>query len=140
MKMLRLITLLAACLVSMAAGAQQNPPAQPGGDHKHGQMGPGMGNVDDHVKELTTKLNLTADQQAKVKSILEETHQKMESTMKDESLSKDDKHARMKELHESVHSKVRDVLTDEQKPKFDAMVRDMEEHMHSQHAGDKGHN
>lgn len=139
MKWMRLLTLLAACLFSMAALAQQNPPAQPSGDHKNGQMGPGMGNVDDHVKELTTKLNLTADQQTKVKAILEENHQQMQTTMKDESLSKEDKHAKMKEMHESVHAKVRDVLTDDQKPKFDAMVKDMDERMHSQHAGDKDH-
>jgi Spy/CpxP family protein refolding chaperone len=139
MKLMRLITLLAACLFAVAALAQQNPPAQESGDHKHSGHMAGMGNADDHVKELTTKLNLTADQQAKVKAILEENHQKMETTMKDESLSKEERHTRMMSMHESVHSKVREVLTDDQKPKFDAMVKDMEDHMHSQHAGDKDH-
>jgi periplasmic protein CpxP/Spy len=139
MKLMRLITLLAACLFAVAALAQQNPPAQESGDHKHSGHMAGMGSADDHVKELTAKLNLTADQQAKVKAILEENHQKMEATMKDESLSKEERHARMMSMHESVHSKVREVLTDDQKPKFDAMVKDMEDHMHSQHAGDKDH-
>ena len=139
MKLMRLITLLAACLFAVAALAQQNPPAQESGDHKHSGHMAGMGNADDHVKELTTKLNLTADQQAKVKAILEENHQKMETTMKDESLSKEERHTRMMSMHESVHSKVREVLTDDQKPKFDAMVKDMEDHMHSQHASDKDH-
>ena len=140
MKPLRLITLLASCLFAMAALAQQNPPAQESGEHKHGgHMGPGMGNVDDHVKELTTKLNLTADQQAKVKSILTEHHQQMETTMKDSSLSKEDKHAKMKSEHDSVHAKVREVLTDEQKPKFDAMVKDMESNMHGTHDKDHDH-
>ncbi len=139
MKLMRLITLLAACLFAVAALAQQNPPAQESGDHKHSAHMAGMGSADDHVKELTTKLNLTADQQAKIKAILEENHQKMEATMKDESLSKEDRHARMMSMHESVHAKVREVLTDDQKPKFDAMVKDMEDHMHSQHAGDKDH-
>lgn len=135
MKLMRLTTLLATCLFAMAALAQQNPPAQESGAHKH--SGPGMGNVDDHVKELTTKLNLTADQQTKVKAILEENHQKMETMMNDQSMSKEDKHARMKEMHDSVHAKVREVLTDDQKPKFDAMVKDMESNMHSH--GDKDH-
>jgi Spy/CpxP family protein refolding chaperone len=140
MKLMRLLTLVAACLFSMAALAQQTPPAQESGDHKHsGHMGPGMGNVDDHVKELTAKLNLTADQQTKVKSILEENHQKIQSTTKDESLSKEQKHARMKEMHESVHAQVRNILTDDQKPKFDAMVKDMEDRMHAQHSSDKDH-
>ena len=92
-----------------------------------------MHSSDDMMKELTAKLNLTADQQTKVKSILDENHQKMQTTMKDESLSKEDKHAKMKEMHDAVHAQVRNVLTDEQKPKFDAMVKDMENNMHEQH-------
>ena len=92
-----------------------------------------MGNVDEHVKELSAKLNLTADQQTKVKAILEEHHQQMQAMMKDESMSKEDKHAKMESMHDSVHAKVREVLNDDQKTKFDAMVKDMEEqHMHAQ--------
>src|ERR1044071_343671 len=139
MKAIRLLTLLAACLFAMAAGAQQNPPAQPSGDQKqggHGHMG--MGNVDDHVKELSAKLNLTADQQTKVKAILEEHHQQMQAMMKDDSMSKEDKHARMMSMHDSVHAKVREILTDEQKTKFDAMVKDMHGHEHDKdHDHDK---
>jgi Spy/CpxP family protein refolding chaperone len=144
MKLMRLLTLLAACLFAMAALAQQTTPAQPSGDQKQGGhghmgMGPGMGNVDDHVKELTTKLNLTANQQTKVKAILEEHHQQMQAMMKDDSISKDDKHAKMMSMHDSVHAKVRDILTDEQKPKFDAMVKDMESKMNGMHGKDSDH-
>jgi Spy/CpxP family protein refolding chaperone len=138
MKLMRLLALLAACLFAMAAGAQQNPPAQESGEHKHGgQMRPGMGSTDDMMKDLTTKLDLTADQQTKIKSILDENHQQMRATMNDQSLSKEDKHAKMKSMHDSIHAKVREVLTDEQKPKFDAMVKDMETNMHGH---DKGSN
>ena len=136
MKQVRLLTVLAACLFAVAAFAQQNPPAK-GDDHKH--MDHDMGSVDDHVKDISAKLNLTADQEAKVKAILVENHQKMESTMNDTSLSKDDKHAKMQSIHDSVHTQVREILTDEQKPKFDAMVKDMEDHMHSHNGADKDH-
>jgi Spy/CpxP family protein refolding chaperone len=132
MKLMRLITLLTACLFAMAAGAQQNPPAQGSGEHKQSGQ---MRSSDDMMQELTTKLNLTADQQTKIKSIMDETHQQMRATMSDQSLSQEDKRAKMKSMHESVHAKVREVLTDEQKPKFDAMVKDMENNMH---AHDKG--
>ena len=136
MKLMRILTLLAACLFAIAAGAQQNPPAQESGEHKHdGQTG----TTDDLMKELTTKLDLTTDQQSRVRAILDEHHQQAKATMNDQSLSKEDKHAKMKSMHDSVHSKVREVLTDEQKPKFDAMVKDMENNMHSQHSGDKEH-
>jgi periplasmic protein CpxP/Spy len=140
MKPMRLLTLVAACLFSMTALAQQTSPTQESGEHKHGgQMDGRMRSSDDLVKELTTKLNLTADQQAKVKSILEENHQKMQTTMKDESLSQADKHAKMKEMHDAVHAQVRDVLTDEQKPKFDAMVKDMENNMHGKNSQASDH-
>ena len=139
MKKIRLLAFLATCLFALAAFAQQNPPAQASGEHKHGQMGHDMGNVDEHVKELSTKLDLTADQQAKVKAILQEHHQQMQAMMKDESMSKADKHAKMESMHDSVHAKVRELLNDDQKKKFDAMVHDMQGQMH-QHGKDKdGH-
>ena len=135
MKAIRLFTLLAACLFAMAAFAQQNPPAQENGEHKNGgQMRPGK-STDDMIKDLTAKLDLTADQQAKIKSILDEQHQQMRATMNDQSLSKEDKHAKMKTMHDAIHAKVREVLTDEQKPKFDAMVKDMENNMHGHDKG-----
>jgi len=137
MKQIRLLAFLATCLFALAALAQQNPPAQGSGEHKHGQMGHEMGNVDEHVKELSTKLDLTADQQAKVKAILQENHEQMQAMMKDQSMSKEDKHAKMQSMHDSVHAKVREVLNDDQKKKFDAMVHDMESQMHSQHGKDK---
>ncbi|HET9166848.1 MAG TPA: hypothetical protein VFP11_12695 [Candidatus Angelobacter sp.] len=137
MKLMRLLALLAACLFAMAAGAQHNPPAQPGGDQKQGGHGH-MSSSDDMMKDLTAKLNLTADQQTKIKPIMEEQHAQMRATMNDQSLSKEDKHAKMKSMHDSVHAKVREVLTDEQKPKFDAMVKDME-NMHGKNGQDSDH-
>jgi periplasmic protein CpxP/Spy len=139
MKLMRLLALLAACLFAMAAGAQQNPPAQESGEHKHGGQSGRMGNMDDMMQELTTKLNLTADQQTKIKSIMEEQHEQMRATMNDQSMSKEEKHAKMKSMHDSIHAKVREVLTDEQKPKFDTMVKDMENNMHGKNSQDSDH-
>ena len=142
MKLIRLLALLAASLFAVAAFAQQTPPAQENGEHKHGgQMGSRMGSTDDMMKDLTAKLDLTADQQTKIKSILDENHEQMRATMNDQSLSKEDKRAKLKSMHESIHAKVRDVLTDEQKPKFDAMVKDMENNMHGKNgqSSDRDH-
>ncbi|HEY4675669.1 MAG TPA: hypothetical protein VIJ01_00825 [Candidatus Angelobacter sp.] len=139
MKLMRLLALLAACTFAMAAGAQQTPPAQENGEHKHSGQ---MRSSDEMMQELTTKLNLTADQQTKIKSIMDESHQQMRATMNDQSLSKEEKHAKLKTMHDSVHTKVREVLTDEQKPKFDAMVKDMENNMNGAHGkgADHDHN
>jgi periplasmic protein CpxP/Spy len=140
MKPMRLLTLLAACLLSMAALAQQTSPAQESGEHEHGgRLELRMRSTDGLVKELTAKLNLTVNQQAKVKSIMKKNLQKMQTIKKDESLSKEDRYSKMKEMHEAVHAQVRDVLTDEQKPKFDAMVKDMENNMHGKNGQDSDH-
>src|SRR5258708_21723069 len=94
MKLMRLLALLAACLFAMAAGAQQNPPAQESGEHKHGgQTGPGMmGSGYGHVKELSAKLKLTSDQQTKVKTIIGEKYPKKQDIIKNYAISKEDKH------------------------------------------------
>lgn len=136
MKLMRLLALLAACLFATAAFAQQTPPAQENGEHKHGGQ---MRSSEEMVQDLTTKLNLTADQQTKIKSILDEQHQQMRATMNDQSLSKEDKHAKMMSMHDAIKAKVRDVLTDEQKPKFDAMMKDMENNMHEKHGQASDH-
>jgi Spy/CpxP family protein refolding chaperone len=136
MKLMRTLALVAACLFATAAFAQQNPPAQENGEHKHSGQ---MRSSDEMVQDLTTKLNLTADQQAKIKTILDDSHEQMRATMNDQSLSKEDRRAKMKTMHDSIHTKVRDVLTDEQKPKFDAMVKDMENNMHEKHGQDSDH-
>ena len=88
MKLMRIVTLFAACLFALAASAQQNPPAQENGEHKHGAQSGRMGNMDDMMQELTTKLNLTADQQTKIKLIMEGQHEQMRATMNDPAISK----------------------------------------------------
>ncbi|MGC2695698.1 MAG: hypothetical protein WA738_07900 [Candidatus Angelobacter sp.] len=130
MKLIRSMILVGACLFALAAFAQQNPPSN---ENEHGQKsGQHMGahqmpSVDDHLKDLSAKLNLTADQQAKIRPILEDTHQQMQSLMSDQSMSKEDKHAKMQSLHESVKAKVSDILNADQKKQFAAM---MQEHEH----------
>lgn len=74
---------------------------------------------------LAEKLNLTEDQQAKVKSILVDQHQQMRAIMDDSSLSQEDKKSKMQSLRDATHSKIREILNDDQKQKFDQMVQDM---------------
>ena len=117
-------------LLGLAAFAQQQNPsgqAPPSGDQ--GQARHAMPSVDDQLKNLTDKLNLTADQQAKVKPILQDTQTQAQAVMKDSSLSQDDRRAKMRSLHESSSAKIRDVLNDDQKKKFD----DWQQEMRRQH-------
>jgi Spy/CpxP family protein refolding chaperone len=133
MKSLRTLALLAMSLLGTAAFAQQNPPPPGGGDQPQGPRR-GM-SVDDQLKMMTEKLNLTADQQAKIKPFLEDARTQSQAVMKDDSLSQDDKRTKVRGIRESTNSKVRDVLTDTQKKQFDAMQQEMRDRMRQGQSG-----
>jgi Spy/CpxP family protein refolding chaperone len=134
MKTIRKIMLLAVCALATAALAQQNPPPQGGGDDQGGRRR-GMPSVEDQVKGLTERLGLNDEQQAKVKTILEDTRSQMGKVMQDESMSREDKMAKGRSLRETSNTKIREVLTDEQKKKFDDMQKEMQERQRQRQQG-----
>ena len=126
MKFLRTMALLAGGTLALAGWAQQTAPQ----GEEHGQRaGRSMPSVDDQVAAMTDELNLTADQQAKIKPVLQDQHDQMQSLMKDTSLSPDDRRAKARSVHQSTVAKVRDVLNDDQKKKYDAWQQEMREKM-----------
>jgi periplasmic protein CpxP/Spy len=130
MKMIRNITLLAVCALATVALAQQN---QGGGENQERRRG--MPSVEDQLKGLTERLGLNDDQQAKIKTILEDTRSQMQKVMQDESMSREDKMAKGRSLREAGNGKIREVLTDEQKKKFDEMQKEMQERMRQRQQG-----
>lgn len=78
--------------------------------------------VDDRLKDLTEKLGLTDDQQAKIKAVLEDEQQQL--LAKDNSLSPQDRTSRLNRIRVSTKNKIRDLLDDDQKYKFDQMEKD----------------
>jgi Spy/CpxP family protein refolding chaperone len=133
MKIFRNLAMLAVCALATAAVAQQDTtPPQGGEGHGHRR---GMPSAEDQVKNLTERLNLTSDQQAKVKTIVEDTHSQMQKLMQDDSLSPDDRRSKVRSLHESASSKIREILTDDQKKKFDDMQTEMQNRMHQRQGG-----
>ena len=121
-------------------GDQNGPPPMQGsgeqGEHMghggHGARG-GRMDPDKQVKMLSEKLNLTPDQQTKVKSILSDQHSQMQSLMQDQSMSREDKRAKFEQMRSDSDSKIRAVLTGDQQQKFDAMQKEREQHMASRH-------
>ena len=97
---------------------------------EHGAMGgPALGPMtpERRLKMLTEKLNLTEDQQAKVKPILEDESTKMKALHDDTSLAPADKQAKMKELHMSSTEKINAILTPDQQAKWKQMKQEMME-------------
>jgi len=93
-----------------------------------------MPSVDERVQHMTKALNLSADQQAKVKSILEDQHSQMASLKQDTSMSQQDRQAKFQQIHQASMQKIRDLLNDEQKSKFDQMQARHKDHM-GKHGG-----
>lgn len=86
------------------------------------ENGTSTSSVDDRLAELTQKLNLTDDQQKKIKPILEDQQQQVQQ--KDNSLSPEDKMSRLRRIEVATSGRIRELLTDEQKPAFDQMEKE----------------
>jgi hypothetical protein len=101
---------------------QQQPGAQPQSQAQNAPVN-GHPSIDDQVRSLSDQLNLSPDQQAKVKSALEDQHNQAMSVVQDNSLQRDDKIQKIHALREETISKVRTTLNDDQKKKFDQMLQ-----------------
>jgi protein CpxP len=117
----------------------QDAPPPPSSGQQSGQgtgrgMGRGMGHgpmgsVDDQIKHLSKKLNLTDDQQAKLKPILEDQRKQMEAIHSDSSLSREDRFSKMQALRQSSDAQIKGVLNEEQQKNFDKMRAEQQDRM-----------
>jgi hypothetical protein len=82
--------------------------------------------VEQHLKVLSEKLALTADQQDKARPILQEMHDGSQKLDDDQTLTPDQRHAAMGSLFMKADKEMRVFLTEDQKKKLD----DMEAQMH----------
>lgn len=119
-------------LVLLAAGltfAQTSQEPQAPTPDKHVGMHHNGESADQHLQMLSEKLNLTDDQKAKLRPILQDQMQQMKAAREDSSLSQEQKRAKMKSIHESLHEQINAVLTPEQQAKFTQMRQEqMEKH------------
>ena len=87
-----------------------------------------------HLQMLSEKLNLSEDQKAKLKPILQDQAQQLRALRDDPSLSPEQKSAKKKIVRELTHDQINSVLTPEQQDKFKQMKQDaMEKHQEMSH-------
>jgi protein CpxP len=143
---LRTVALSSALCLGLATAstlfAQDSPPPpdqqsgqpMPQGWHHHGPMSP-----DQELAHMTKALNLSSDQQAQLKPILQSRSDQMQQIHQDSSLARPDKMAKMKALDDSSNTQVESVLNDQQKAKYEKMMERRKEHMqHMRQDGDQG--
>lgn len=125
MNRLRLLAVGTVLILAMSAAAQQNATSP---DVHAAAVAP----VDQHLKMLSEKLALTADQQDKARPILQEMHDGSQKLADDQSLTPDQRMAGMHELFMKSDKEVRVFLTDDQKKKLDDLEAEMH---HGPHGG-----
>lgn len=97
---------------STSSGSSATAPAA-GGHHGF--------SADDMLAHLTKALSLTDDQQAKIKPILADEHEKIQAIRQDTSVSKADMGAKIKPIRDAANDQIKALLTPDQVTKFEAL-------------------
>ena len=128
-----LTLLLAMPLVASGALAAQYQGGGYGGGERRGPMSP-----EEQLKRMTKEFNLTADQQAKIKSILVAGQKKMEDARNDSGGDRQSMRQKMILIRQDTNDQVRAQLDDKQKEKFDKQEQEREERMQNRRGGGPG--
>lgn len=116
MKKAMIVTLALACSgTALVAQMQDQVPPSAQGQ----RMAPMS--TDQRLQHLTQMLNLTTDQQAKIRPILENESQQMQSLRSDTSMAREDKMAKARSIRETTNSQITPILTSEQQQKWQQM-------------------
>lgn len=116
-----LLTVAVACC-GTALYAQDNMSQSGGQMSQGGQMQHHMAmSPDQRLQHMTKTLNLNSDQQAKIKPMLEQEQQQMESLHQDTSMSQADKRSKMMQIRQGTNDQIKGVLTSDQQAKWEQM-------------------
>lgn len=107
-------------LAGLMSAQQAAPASGNAGKEEHAQ-GMASPSAEDHLKMLTEKLDLTADQQTKIRPILQKMLDARQKVMQDNNLSDEARQEKMKSLHEDASKKARKYLNEDQKKKLDEL-------------------
>src|SRR5271170_5994796 len=128
MNRFRVLSIGTILIVALAAPAQQTAPGPDGTDQHSAQSG--VPAVEQHMKLLTEKLDLTADQQASIKPILQEMHDGTLKLTQDQSLTREERLEKVRPLRVKADKQIREVLNDDQKKKLDQLEQEAHPELH----------
>jgi periplasmic protein CpxP/Spy len=118
MKKLIVLTALAiAVAIGGASAWAQTGEGMAGSMGGHGQPM----SADQRLQMMTKQLNLTADQQEKIKPMLESQNQQMQALHQDTSLSQEDRMSKMRQIRQNTNDQIKSVLDADQQQKFQEM-------------------
>ena len=129
MNRIRLLAIGSMLIFAPVILAQQTA-TEPGRPLKGAVLASDLPDVGNQLKVLTEKLDLTADQQPKVKTILQGLHDATQKIMQDKTISRDQLLDKIRPLRMSANSKIRELLSDEQREKLDQYLQGPHPDMH----------
>ncbi len=80
-----------------------------------------MPSPEQRLQHMTKALNLSDDQQQKIKPLLDSQAQQMQSLRADTSLSPQDRKAKMQQIRQATDEQIKQTLNPDQQKKFDEM-------------------
>jgi Spy/CpxP family protein refolding chaperone len=129
MNRIRLLAIGAILMFALTTVAQQAT-AGPGGPAKGVSGDGGVPTAGKHLQVLTEKLDLTGDQQAKIKPILRELHDATLKLVQNESMSREERLDHVRASREKADKKIREILNDDQKKKLDQLEQEPHSALH----------
>lgn len=104
--------------------------AQQGTMTPGGGMGRHMMTPDQRLQHMTKMLDLSQDQQTKIKPMLEQEQDQMQKLRSDTSMTRQDRMSKMMEIRQSTNKQINGVLNSSQQKKWEEMQsRQMHNHM-----------
>ena len=132
----RLLSIGTILIFAVTAHAQESTPSagastQRVSDAEHA----GLPSVESQLKVLTEKLGLSAEQQERVRPIMQGLHDTTERLMQDKNLSHEERLARVRPERYKADERIRAELSEDQKKKLDAYERGPHPEMHGPLSG-----
>jgi hypothetical protein len=126
MNRIRLVAIGSMLMLAMGLVAQQNA-------SNAGSPDSGASAVEQHLQMLSEKLDLSSEQQAKARPILQEMDDAIQKAAQNTSLSPEQRSEKRQLAFSKADKKMREILNDEQKKKLDQIEEDahMDVHGHS---------
>jgi Spy/CpxP family protein refolding chaperone len=121
-RLLATVTILTFALTLVAQ--QATTKAAPSGAHS------GVPTAEVQLKFFATKLGLTADQQDKMKPILQELHDTTVKLVEDDTISSDERMSKVIKSRYAADSKIRAILSDDQQKKLDQVEHEPHPELH----------
>jgi Spy/CpxP family protein refolding chaperone len=114
----RLLAMATVVLIALSVSAQQTSTTSANQEHQTS-----ADRVEEHMRGLTEKLDLTAAQQAQIKPLVQSFLDDRQKLVDDTSLSDAERMNQIAALHAKGTKQLRTILTDEQKQKLDELER-----------------